>query len=100
MIFDMSSFNLNRTKEELFSGDYRMKNISELHRSIDSLEFVKSQQKYVLLKNSKPFYKFHMKDKFILSDELKLVRSELKEENVVLDYYSKDSIIDIKKQLI
>ena len=52
-----------------------------------------------LLKNSKPFYKFHMKDKFILSDELKLVRSELKEENVVLDYYSKDSIIDIKKQL-
>ena len=27
MVFDMSSFDLKRTKEELFAGDYRMKNI-------------------------------------------------------------------------
>ena len=66
MIFDMSSFDLNRTKEELFSGDYRMKNIGELHRSIDSIEFVKSKQKYILLKNSYSFYNYHMKDEFIL----------------------------------
>lgn len=92
MVFDMSSFNLNRTKEELFSGDYRMKNISQLNRTIDSLNYLKDKQKYILLKNSTPFYKFHMKDKFILSDRIKLVRSELREEDLVFDYYSKDSI--------
>ena len=91
MVFDMSSFNLNRTKEELFSGDYRMKNINELNRSIDSIKYMKSQQKYILLKSSSPFYKFHMKEKFILSDDLKVVRSELREEKIVLDYYSIDS---------
>ena len=100
MIFDMSSFDLNRTKEELFSGDYRMKNIGELHRSIDSIEFVKSKQKYILLKNSYSFYNYHMKDEFILPVSIRLVREELKEENIVLDYYSTDSLKKNKNNLL
>ena len=60
LIFDMSSFDLQRTKEELFAGDYRMKNTEELSNTIDSLEFNKSKQKYIMLKNSNSFYDFHM----------------------------------------
>ena len=63
-----------------------------MNRTIDSLNYLKDKQKYILLKNSTPFYKFHMKDKFILSARIKLVRSELREEDLVFDYYSKDSI--------
>ncbi len=36
-----------------------------------------------------------MRNKFILSDRIKLVRSELKEEDLILDYYSNDSIKSI-----
>ena len=45
LIFDMSSFDLKRTKEELFAGDYRMKNIYELSNSIDSLNYIQLYHK-------------------------------------------------------
>ena len=50
LVFDMSSFDLKRTKEELFAGDYRMKNTSELSNTIDSLNYNQSMQKYIMLK--------------------------------------------------
>ena len=55
IVFDMSSFDLERTKEELFAGDYRMKNINQLSNSIDSLGYNKSMQKYIMLKTSNSF---------------------------------------------
>ena len=96
LIFDMSSFDLKRTKEELFAGDYRMKNTNELINSIDSLRFNQSKQKYIMLKNSSSFYDYHMKDKFILPYEVKIIRSEFQEDNLVKDYFTNnDSIINL-----
>ena len=37
MVFSLSSFDLKRTKEELFQNNRQMKNIAELSRDIDSL---------------------------------------------------------------
>ena len=37
--FSLSSFDLKRTKEELFQNNRQMKNISELNLDIDSLEY-------------------------------------------------------------
>ena len=91
LIFDMSSFDLKRTKEELFAGDYRMKNTNELTNSIDSLRFNQSKQKYIMLKNSSSFYDYHMKDKFILPDEVKTIRSEFQEGNLVKDYFTNNT---------
>ena len=88
LIFDMSSFDLQRTKEELFAGDYRMKNTTELSNTIDSLEFNQSKQKYIMLKNSTSFYDFHMKDKFMLPEGVVKIRSEFKEDELVKDYYT------------
>ena len=97
LIFDMSSFDLKRTKEELFAGDYRMKNTEELSNTIDSLEFSKSKQKYIMLKNSTSFYDFHMKDKFMLPDGVVKIRSEFNEEDLVRDYYTFDKeLIDLQ----
>ena len=88
IVFDMSSFDLERTKEELFAGDYRMKNINQLSNSIDSLGYNKSMQKYIMLKTSNSFYRYHMKNKFVFPSGVDFIRSELKEESLVYDYYS------------
>ena len=88
IVFDMSSFDLERTKEELFAGDYRMKNINQLSNSIDSLGYNKSMQKYIMLKTSNSFYRYHMKNKFVFPSGVDFIRSELKEESLVHDYYS------------
>tara|TARA_B100000401_G_scaffold414139_2_gene334788 strand:+ start:22 stop:804 length:783 start_codon:yes stop_codon:yes gene_type:complete len=90
LVFDMSSFDLKRTKEELFADDYRMKNVTQLSNSIDSLNFNQSKQKYVMFKNSIAFYDFHMKDKFILPDGVKKIRSEFNEDDLIKDFYSND----------
>ena len=91
MVFDMSSFDLKRTKEELFAGDYRMKNIEELSNSIDSLEYNKSKQRYVMLKTSSAFYDYHMKNNFVFPKDVEYIRGELNESDKVLDFYSKKS---------
>lgn len=88
IVFDMSSFDLERTKEELFAGDYRMKNINQLSNSIDSLSYYRDKQKYIMLKTSNSFYKYHMKNKFIFPSSVDYIRKELKEENLVLDYFT------------
>jgi|TARA_B110000881_G_C18537109_1_gene496428 lipopolysaccharide export system permease protein len=88
IVFDMSSFDLERTKEELFAGDYRMKNISQLSSSIDSLSYYRDKQKYIMLKTSNTFYKYHMKNKFIFPSSVDYIRKELKEETLVLDYFT------------
>ncbi len=90
LVFDMSSFDLKRTKEELFAGDYRMKNTSELSNTIDSLNYNQSMQKYIMLKNSSTFYDYHMKDNFILPEDVSFMRSELKEVDEVSDFYTTD----------
>ncbi len=98
LVFDMSSFDLKRTKEELFADDYRMKNTTQLSNSIDSLSYNQSKQKYIMLKNSNAFYDFHMKDNFIFPEGVKKIRSELNEDNLIKDFYSKnENLIDLDK---
>ena len=89
MVFDMSSFDLNRTKEELFAGDYRMKNINELSNTVDSLQYIKSKQRYSMFKTSSAYYDFHMRNNFILPDDVSFMRDELNESDKVFDFYSK-----------
>ena len=90
LVFDMSSFDLKRTKEELFADDYRMKNTTQLSNSIDSLSYNQFKQKYIMLKNSNAFYDFHMKDNFIFPEGVKKIRSELNEDNLIKDFYTKN----------
>ena len=93
MVFDMSSFDLNRTKEELFAGDYRMKNINELSNTVDSLQYIKSKQRYSMFKTSSAYYDFHMRNNFILPDDVSFMRDELNESDKVFDFYSKKNKI-------
>ena len=56
MVFSLASFDLNRTKEELFAGNRMMKDNDQLHEGIDSLgkdyELIKEQ----VVKSSEAYY--------------------------------------------
>ncbi|MBV6647971.1 MAG: LptF/LptG family permease, partial [Cyclobacteriaceae bacterium] len=59
LVFNLSSFDLKRTKEELFQNNRQMKNISELSRDIDSLISETVIAKTNLITNAKSFLKYH-----------------------------------------
>lgn len=62
MVFSLSSFDLKRTKEELFQNNRQMKNIKELTSDIDSLSgsIFKAKQGFVL--NARGFFTYHLKN--------------------------------------
>lgn len=47
-VLDLSAFNLNRSKEEIFSGNYQMMNIRQLNEATDTLkmEYEKAQTQF------------------------------------------------------
>jgi len=62
IVFSLSSFDLKRTKEELFQNNRQMKNIEELTDYIDSLNGTVLTSKYEFIRQRGGFY-YHMGDK-------------------------------------
>jgi len=62
MIFSLESFELNRTKEELFATNKLMLNVAELQKTSDSLRNEKQNIKKSLEGNVKPYYSYHNRE--------------------------------------
>ncbi|MFT4736122.1 MAG: lipopolysaccharide export system permease protein [Cyclobacteriaceae bacterium] len=60
IVFSLSSFDLKRTKEELFRNNRQMKNISQLSEDIDSLAREKGKQLFSLSKGGSSYLSFHI----------------------------------------
>ena len=81
MMFSLSSFDLKRTREELFQNNRQMKNIQELTSDIDSLEVEQESAITSLHKLSKQYLYHRMdrsnfqKKKQVKSDSLQLKNS-------------------------
>ena len=58
IIFSLASFNLDRTKEELFADNKMMKSIEQLHMVTDSLKRQGALERKALPNNIKPFYSY------------------------------------------
>lgn len=56
--FDLSSFKLNRTNEDLFKGGHQMMNLSQLKVAIDSFNIDFDKRKLEIDQNLKPFFTF------------------------------------------
>lgn len=56
MIFSLASFDLNRTKEDLFASNKLMKTVDELSDISDSIRQQSNQVKKHMFENIKPFY--------------------------------------------
>jgi lipopolysaccharide export system permease protein len=81
MVFNLSSFDLKRTKEELFRNNRQMKNISELTIDIDSLQDYYRKTQRTIWKTAPSYLFYHMKS---LEDEVQEVPEDSlsKEKNV------------------
>ncbi|MFT7196135.1 MAG: lipopolysaccharide export system permease protein [Marinoscillum sp.] len=85
MVFNLSSFDLKRTKEELFQNNRQMKNISELDKDIDSLGYTLIETKNSFLKNAKGFFSYHLDSITVKLDKPIQSATNFKELNEVPD---------------
>ncbi|MEM9896957.1 MAG: LptF/LptG family permease, partial [Bacteroidota bacterium] len=62
LVFNLSSFDLKRRKEELFQNNRQMKNIGELSNDIDSFKNVLAKTKAGFFRNVTRSFDFHKKE--------------------------------------
>ncbi|QMU28407.1 LptF/LptG family permease [Adhaeribacter radiodurans] len=62
MLFNLSSFNLDRTREDLFKGSRMMLNIKELRHVTDSLQKQLKQERKLVAPNLGPYYAYFKAD--------------------------------------
>jgi lipopolysaccharide export system permease protein len=56
--FDLSSFKLNRTNEDLFKDNYQMLNLGQLNHAIDSFQTRIDMRKREFMYNLRPYFSF------------------------------------------
>lgn len=61
MIFNLASFDLQRTKEEYFASHRRMQTMEQLSSSVDSMAYEKLAIKYDAFAGSTNFYNYHLR---------------------------------------
>lgn len=61
VVFDLSSFGLNRTDKKWFQGNRIMRNMSELDDDIDSVKGEMNTQRLAVYKTSDQFFNYHFK---------------------------------------
>ncbi|WP_018478080.1 LptF/LptG family permease [Pontibacter roseus] len=83
IIFSLSSFNLDRTREELFSDNKMMKNIDQLATVTDSLRRYNVREKAMYAPNVDPFYLYFKADTGDVKNGLKLTGKVLEEEKEI-----------------
>jgi lipopolysaccharide export system permease protein len=68
IVFNLSSFDFARTKEELFATNKIMRNINELKSDIDSLERSKKMTLSTVPENVKSYYQYHLRQEAMYAD--------------------------------
>ena len=70
MVFDLSSFDLEKTDQSLFSQHYKMKDTETLNHDIDSMYMDRDEAIIEGFQNIYRFYRFHMASNLDLPDGL------------------------------
>ncbi|MEO0333147.1 MAG: LptF/LptG family permease, partial [Bacteroidota bacterium] len=88
MIFDLASFDLQRTKEEYFASHRRMQTMEQLSSSVDSMQYEKLAIKYDAFAGSTNFYNYHLRYDSLMPEGL--------EEQIVVPEVGIDSIDSVE----
>ena len=80
IIVSLASFNLDRTREELFSDNKMMKNVEELHVVTDSLRNFASKERRLYAPNVDPFFMYFKADTGQVKNGLKIQGPAVKKE--------------------
>ncbi len=101
LVFSLESFELSRTREELFYGSRLMKNIKELQIAVDSVNVEKYYEQVRLFSMVNNSYNYYLNGKFQLEEpgyiaQQKLLAQERQAAISLLsqDTLSSDSLID------
>jgi lipopolysaccharide export system permease protein len=62
LVFDLSSFDMKRTREELFSSNKLMKNLTQLRNDLDSMARDVELAKLELYYSTSRYFNYHLKD--------------------------------------
>lgn len=76
VVFSLASFDLKRTKEELFSSNRLMKNADQLKIDVDSMKTELHDDLEEVKENSFKFFDYHLQDVFSVYRERALEREE------------------------
>ena len=97
LVMSMASFDLNRTKEELFAGNRLMKNIGELTHDIDSMNNVVGGIQANLLTAADGLYDYHLKERRIKRlDSLRKLSQLRRQQDSLM---SKDGVAEVSDSL-
>ncbi|MEQ9440167.1 MAG: LptF/LptG family permease [Cyclobacteriaceae bacterium] len=88
IIFDLASFDLQRTKEEYFASHRRMQTMEQLAQSIDSMQYEKIAIKYDAFAGSTNFYNYHLRYDSLMPEGL--------EDRIVVPEVATDSIDSVE----
>jgi lipopolysaccharide export system permease protein len=86
IVFSMASFDLKRTKEELFKGNRVMKNVLELRHDVDSMQEEVKVARCQAFLNLKQRFKLQLGTKLVIPEELKsqekkIIQDQTKPDN-------------------
>jgi lipopolysaccharide export system permease protein len=77
MMFDLSSFNLNRTEKKWFQGNRIMRNLNELQHDMDSVALQMKEHQLGVYRIGQSMFSYHLKrDSVPMSGELRAFRRE------------------------
>jgi lipopolysaccharide export system permease protein len=77
VVFDLSSFQLNRTEKKWFQGDRIMRNLGELQNDIDSLTILVKTQQLNYYQSQQSFFSYYRRNEEVnLTEEFKRFKKE------------------------
>jgi len=62
ILFDLSQFDLRRTKEDLFSKDRLVRNLDNLYKDMDSISSELLEGRYDMFINSRSYFTYHLRE--------------------------------------
>lgn len=77
IVFDLSSFGLNRTDKKWFQSNRIMRNMGELHKDVDSVSTVIKTEQIAIYASAKNLYNYHFKnDSIQWPEDIKLLKKK------------------------
>lgn len=76
LVFNLSSFDMKRTREELFQSNRLMKNLAQLRHDLDSMKREIGYTKVDAYQSVKRYYLHHLRDKIEIPEDLQRLQEE------------------------
>ncbi len=99
LLFNLASFDLQRTKEEYFASHRRMKTLEQLNANMDSLGREALAIQYDAFTGSPVLYNYHLKYDTLMPEKLKKEMLSLVQEDTLDPLSGADTLPEINREI-